>query len=186
MKGDARKDFTSNKSSLHYEIHLNLHFFFREKRKGKALSPAHERKQDRATMLLLSCCTSLILMGILILMMAWHVPLCQHVPKELFVLNPKRTIGGIQVHVILLTDCRTPYKYATWLSPSTVFTIMSSTYNIYSTLSCRKVKRPLLIDKWRQHSWGWRAWHCSSSFHDSTWRFSRDSRGSMRMWLYLE
>lgn len=135
MWGNVRKDFTFEKASSYYAVHSNLSFFFRVAKKRKVLSPAHNRKWDRAARRYVSCCTFLMLVGLLIPMTVWHLSELDFMPLvvSMYLGNfqartPKNNFAGFKHMLYFLTNCMTSFKTATWLCPSVVFPIISSTY----------------------------------------------------------
>ncbi|PNX68671.1 hypothetical protein L195_g064086, partial [Trifolium pratense] len=51
MGGDAKNSFSCLKASSHWGVHENLSFFFKDVKKWKPFSPAHDRNLDNAAIL---------------------------------------------------------------------------------------------------------------------------------------
>jgi len=81
MGGLERNSLTLVKASSHSLVHSNFSFFLIEAKKANALSPAHDRILDKAAILPVSCCTSLMLQGLLMLMMACHLSTLASIPR---------------------------------------------------------------------------------------------------------
>lgn len=113
---------------------LKFSFILRGWRTKEIVSPVQERKRDRVVKRPVSCCTSLILVGLFMSMKTWHLSRFSSIP--LFVNMKPRNFPGctLKEHIVgfirmlyFLADYKTSSKYATWLCPYEVFTIISST-----------------------------------------------------------
>jgi len=69
------KDFS------HALVHTNFSFFLIEAKKVNASSPAHDKNLDKAASLPINYCTFLMLQGLLMLMMAWHLSGLASIPR---------------------------------------------------------------------------------------------------------
>lgn len=143
----------------------------------------HKKENRLPVKCLVNYWTSLILDGILILMMVWHLPRFSSIPF-MFNINPRNLSSCIpKEHLVGFKWC-----YTSWLILGCLcglqhgFTLIMSSQSYHqcrlpsSTLSNMRIQHPLAFARWCMHSWVQKAWHCSSNCHDCTWTLS---------WVYL-
>lgn len=106
---------------------------FRVAKKRKALSLAQERKRDKVTRRPVRSCTSLTLAGLVTSMISWNLSQLDYMPffvsmktRNFPTLTLKEHLVVFKCMLYFLMNYRPSSKFAAWLRPLAVFTIMSS------------------------------------------------------------
>lgn len=117
---------------LAFPCPLELFIIFRAAKNRKTLFPKQEKKQDKVVRRAVSCCTSMILVGIFMSMTDKHLsefssmPFFINMNSRIFLAyTPTYHLTGFKRMLYFLIGFRTPFKSASWLCPSVIIGIMS-------------------------------------------------------------